>query len=105
MLKAKNGNLVALNSGDQELFWEAYLEGGKSIVYRLAYKNISRAHALLIKDSNGDEVCALISKDVTRLVALTHDKLLCDGMELEDFIRQFCPLYVDDLNEMERQKP
>lgn len=110
MLKAKSGKLVELSSSDQQLFWEAYLDGGKHLVYRLSYGQINKAHAILISDSEGHEVCSLISKDVTRLVALSGDKLLGTGMEIEDFIREYCPLYKDDLDEMEldemkRKKP
>lgn len=110
MLKAKDGKLVKLNDSDQQLFWEAYLEGGKHLVYRLSHGKIAKAHSILVTDSEGNETCSLISKDVTRLVALSGDRLLGNGMEIEDFIREYCPLYKDDLDEMEleemkRQKP
>ena len=88
MLKAKDGKLVRLCKDDQEFVWEAYLEGGVNIVYRISYGDIKKAHALLITDVNGNEVCALLSKDVTRMVALTDEELIMDGLPLDKFIRK-----------------
>lgn len=104
MLKAKDGKLVRLCKDDQEFVWEAYLEGGVNIVYRISYYDIKKAHALLITDSNGNEVCALLSKDVTRMVALTDEELIMDGLPLDKFIREYCPDFVESLDEVEAQK-
>ena len=104
MLKAKDGKLVRLCKDDQEFVWEAYLEGGVYIVYRISYYDIKKAHALLITDANGNEVCALLSKDVTRMVALTDEELIMDGLPLDKFIREYCPDFVESLDEVEAQK-
>lgn len=104
MLKAKDGKLVRLCKDDQEFVWEAYLEGGVNIVYRISYYYIKKAHALLITDANGNEVCALLSKDVTRMVALTDEELIMDGLPLDKFIREYCPDFVESLDEVEAQK-
>ena len=104
MLKAKNGKLVRLSKDDQEFVWESYIEGGVNIVYRISYGDIKKAHALLITDVNGNEVCALLSKDVTRMVALTDEELIMDGLPLDRFIREYCPDFVESLDEVEAQK-
>lgn len=104
MLKAKNGKLVRLSKDDQEFVWESYIEGGVNIVYRISYGDIKKAHALLITDVNGNEVCALLSKDVTRMVALTDEELIMDGLPLDKFIREYCPDFVESLDEVEAQK-
>ena len=104
MLKAKDGKLVRLCKDDQEFVWEAYIEGGVNIVYRISYGDIKKAHALLITDVNGNEVCALLSKDVTRMVALTDEELIMDGLPLDKFIREYCPDFVESLDEVESQK-
>ena len=103
MLKAKNGKLIRLCKDDQDFLWESYLEGGTHITYNVSYAGIKKAHCLLVTDNNNTEVCALISKNVTRIVALTGDDLLCGGMPLADFIRKYCPDYVDKLDEVEAQ--
>lgn len=104
MLKARDGKLVRLCKDDQEFVWEAYIEGGVNIVYRISYGDIKKAHALLITDVNGNEVCALLSKDVTRMVALTDEELIMDGLPLDKFIRKYCPDFVESLDEVEAQK-
>lgn len=104
MLKAKNGKLVRLSKDDQEFVWESYIEGGVNIVYRISYGDIKKAHALLFTDVNGNEVCALLSKDVTRMVALTDEELIMDGLPLDKFIREYCPDFVESLDEVEAQK-
>lgn len=104
MLKARDGKLVCLCKDDQEFVWGAYLEGGVNIVYRISYGDIKKAHALLITDVNGNEVCALLSKDITCMVALTDEELIMDGLPLDKFIREYCPDFIEGLDEVEAQK-
>lgn len=103
MIMAKNGKLVRLCKDDQDFVWEAYIEGGVNIVYRTSYAKMKKAHALLITNEKGEEVYALISKNVTRIVALTSDELILGGMSLGEFIRKYCPDYVEKLDEVEAQ--
>ena len=105
MLKAKNGKLIRLCRDDQDFIWDAYLEGGITIVYHISYGEIKKAHCLFVADEKGNEVCALISKNVTRIVALTGEELICGGMPLVDFIRKYCPDYAEKLDEVEAQLP
>ena len=103
MIMAKNGKLVRLCKDDQDFVWEAYIEGGVNIVYHTSYAKVKKAHALLITNEKGEEVYALISKNVTRIVALTGDELILGGMPLSEFISKYCPDYVEKLGEVEAQ--
>ena len=95
MIKAKDGKLVSLSIETQKELYDAYKEGGVSIVYRSSYYDIKKAHCLLVTDEDGNEVCTFISKDISRLVALTGNELHGNGMKLEKFIKKYCHEYAE----------